>query len=84
VLFADSFAIPAASVLAYGRTLRALAAGLARSRRKSPGFYAAGFHRIRVGGVGDKTPSCAYKALLIANWLKRHPRFVNPSSERGH
>jgi hypothetical protein len=40
VLFADTFAIPASSVLAYGRherTLRALATGLARSR-KSPGF----------------------------------------------
>jgi hypothetical protein len=38
VLFADSFAIPASSVLAYRSTLRALATGLARSRRKSPRF----------------------------------------------
>ena len=40
VLFADTGAIPAPSVLAYRSRLRALAAGLAWSRRKSPGFSA--------------------------------------------
>jgi len=38
VIFADSCAIPASSVLAYRSTLRALATGLACSRRKSQGF----------------------------------------------
>jgi hypothetical protein len=38
VLFADSGAIPASSVLAYRSTLRSLATGLACFRRKSPGF----------------------------------------------
>ena len=40
VLFADPFAIPASSVLAYGKSRSGrLAAGLARSRRRSPHFY---------------------------------------------
>ena len=38
-LIAEPFAIPASSVLAYRSRLRALAAGLARSRRKSRGLW---------------------------------------------